>query len=130
MFRVLVVLTVMLTFSIPFTALAQFPEGSTLTDADRRAAITAGERDAVTDVNSDIWFALGCVTPLIGVVASYVYTPNSSRMIGKSSEYILVYTEAYKAKARSLQSKAAINGCFTSAGVSAALMLLVLLRNQ
>ena len=53
-----------------------------------------------------------------GLISTYSYlpTPLSERLIGKSPEYVTFYTDAYKTKARSLRIRLAIVGAATGCG--------------
>ena len=126
-FHVLVFLMVVLTFSMPFITLAQ--ENSTQVGSKDVVhqipvdvlAKASAERDAAADVNQFLWgagtFGLaiigGCLLGSIGLLGSYLYEPSppTSRLLGKSPEYILFYSDAYKAKARSVQARASVLGC-------------------
>ena len=114
----LALLMIVLTLGVPLVAIAQYQSEVTL-------AMAAAERDAQADVNKPIWFCVGCFG-LIGLVASYVYTPSppTSRFIGKSSEYVQTYTTAYSTKAKSIQTRQAITGCVAGCLVGVALNLL------
>ena len=120
----LVLSMIVLTFSAPLMAIAQ-----ELAQVDR--AVTTAERDAQGDVNKQLWFCVGCFG-LIGLVASYVYTPSppASRFIGKTSGYIQTYTTAYKAKARSIQTSQAVSGCVTGCLVTIGVNVVLYLVSQ
>ncbi len=136
-FHVLVFLMVVLTFSMPFSTLAQ--ENSTQVE-DKRVihqisvdvlAKTSAERDAEADTKRLIWvggnFGLsvvgGCLLGSVGLLGAYIYEPSppASRMMGKSPEYIMFYTDAYKAKAQNLQMKYATIGCISGSLVAGGL---------
>ena len=55
---------------------------------------------------------LPVAVPLTGIVGTYFYRPNppSSRLIGKSPEYIVSYAEAYKEKTGKLRAQWALTG--------------------
>ena len=52
---------------------------------------------------------IGCLTPL-SLVSTYKPTPNPKAFIGKSPEYILIYTDAYRQKTKELRRKPIIIG--------------------
>ena len=120
LFHILVVLMSGLSFGIPLPAIAQ--QRTTVVDAK-----TAAEYDAEDDVNTSVWIAaagvLGVVGNLpLGAVAiggAYVYqpVPPAERLLGKSAEYVTVYTEAYKAKSRNLRLIAAGKGALGGSAV-------------
>ena len=124
-FYVLVFGVVLLTFSMPFTALAQ----QNLVVAQAEADATA---DANKDVNKPLWFGTGCLLsglvflplpgswtscllPPAGLTGTYFYRPAPpvSRLIGRTPEYVSVYTSTYKLKRGSVQANWASAGCLS-----------------
>ena len=67
-------------------------------------------------IGSCIGFVAGVLVPFIGVYYSYQGNPPSDRLLGKSPEYIEVYTNAYKTKTRSLRTIWAAAGATTAGG--------------
>lgn len=120
LFRVLVVLMSGLSLSFPLQAIAQ--QRTTVIDAK-----AAAEYDAEDDVNTAIWLAAGGVLGVVGnlplgavaIGGAYVYQPMppAERLLGKSAEYVTVYTDAYKAKSRSLRLIAAGKGALGGSAV-------------
>ncbi len=78
----------------------------------QRACMQA-EMDAEADVNKVLWIAAGFFLGLLGVGAAYVLEPDppASNLLGKSPEYVAVYTDCYKRKGKSVQVKNAVIGC-------------------
>lgn len=76
----------------------------------------AAEQDAQNDVSRIIWFVSGLILSILGVLVAYIYQqePPASRFIDKSNEYSLLYTDAYKAKLRSIQLRYSLIGFFIS----------------
>ena len=123
-FRVLVFWVVLLTFSMPFAALAQ----RNLVVAQAEADATA---DANKDVNKPLWFGTGCLIfglvflplpgwyscllPPVGLTGTYFYRPAPpvSRLIGRTPEYVDVYTSTYKTKRGSVQASWSSAGCLS-----------------
>ena len=111
----------MLIFSMPFVTIAQ-------EDDWEIEARVAAERDAEADTNQVLWiggnFLLGlvggCVLGLVGLFGVHLYEPQvpASRLMGKSPEYVMFYTDAYKAKSRDLRSRSAFIGCLGGSVVS------------
>ena len=97
---------VVLTFGKPFVTIAQ--ENSV-----RVEAIAAAEQDAQNNVNTNLWFLAGCFGCVVGVGAAYGVEPSppATRLLGKSPEYVTFYTDAYKEKAKRLQTDSAVRGC-------------------
>jgi len=102
--RVLIVLAVIVALS-PLGLLAQLPVA---TDACAQA-----QMDAQADVNETLWFFAGCLFGVLGVGAAYVIEPSppASRLLGQPPDYVAIYTDCYKDKAKSIQTSAAIKGC-------------------
>lgn len=76
------------------------------------------ESDAQTDVNKIIWLAAGFALNVIGILIAYIYQPPppATRFFEKTEEFRLFYSEAYKAKARTIQLTYAIIGCIIPFG--------------
>ncbi len=120
LFHILVVLMLGLIFNFPLQAIAQ----QSTTFADAR---TAAEYDAEDDVNTAVWLAAGGILGIAGnlplgaiaIGGAYVYqpAPPADRLLGKSAEYVTIYTDTYQAKARSLRLSAAAKGALGGAAV-------------
>ena len=120
LFHILVVLMLGLIFNFPLQAIAQ--QSTTFTNAR-----TAAEYDAEDDVNTTVWLATGGILGIAGnlplgaiaIGGAYVYqpVPPAERLLGKSAEYVTIYTDTYKAKARSLRLSAAAKGALGGAAV-------------
>ena len=111
-FHVLVFLMAVLVLGMPFTILAQ-------QNSEWAEAIVAAEQDAKADVNQSVWGAVGFLCSVGAVYAAYFHRPPppAVRFVGKSPEYIRIYTQTYKAKVRNRQAGPATLGCL--AGLSA-----------
>lgn len=90
--------------------------------------ITIAEMDAAQDVNGGTWFIVGCLLGLVGWLIAYVVQPNppATRLIGKSADYVAVYTDAYRAAAKKLQSKKALTGCVVGTLVTVVLQIIII----
>ncbi|MXV83564.1 hypothetical protein F4X88_20255 [Candidatus Poribacteria bacterium] len=94
------------------------------------------EFDAEEDINTTLWLAAGGILGVagnlpLGIVAmggAYLYQPIPpvDRLLGKPANYVSIYTDAYKARARRLQLEAAGKGAL---GGSAAFCLLGMVLN-
>ncbi len=75
---------------------------------------------AEQDVTKILWIVVGFFISLIGILIAYIYqpTPPATRLIDKSHEYTMFYTEAYKAKSRSIQLTYSAIGFAVAAGIS------------
>ncbi len=113
-FHVLVIVMAVLTFSMPLITLAQ-------QSSVHAEAIIAAERDAEATVNKPLWFGVGCLFTGLGTIIAFVTAPSppASRLMGKSPEYVALYTQAYQSKAKSVQGRSALIGCAISGAVYA-----------
>ena len=120
LFHALVALTLGLSLNMSVLCLAQ--QNSVALDAKSDA-----EYDAEDDVNTTLWIAAGGILGVVGnlplgaaaVGGAYLYqpVPPADRLLGKSAEYVSIYTDAYKARARSLRLTAATKGALGGATV-------------
>ncbi len=113
MFHVFVCLMISLVFSFPMIGLAQ-------QNTIQQQAIADAEQDVSTNVNGNLWFLGGCFGNITVIIIANVFepTPPASRLLGKSPEYIAVYTDTYRAKATNLQTSRALAGCLTGTAVA------------
>lgn len=63
------------------------------------------ENDANADTNKIVWVVVGIALNAAGILIAYIYqpAPAASRFLEKSQQYIAFYTDAYRAKTRSIQ---------------------------
>ena len=141
-------LMIVLIFSQPFIIIAQ------QNSVEVQAKIDA-ERDATTDVNRLLWVGVGGIvvcsivccalgdtfaTALSGGSSasspagidffdptSVAISPHPERLIGKSPEYIDVYTDAYKKKVRQLREDSAVIGGVGIACLMGCMVILMVL---
>lgn len=94
---------------------------------DVNQARMVAEQDAETDVSKLLWVVVGFFINLVGLLIAYIYqpTPPASRMIEKSPEYTMYYTEAYQAKARNIQLSYAAIGFAIGLGLGLLLVIVV-----
>ena len=79
----------------------------TLADAELTA-----EQDAESNAKTVQWFFIGFFGGILGVLIASVHEPSPphSRLIGKPPEYIILYTDRYKAKSQRTQVLESIGG--------------------
>ena len=148
-FYIFAVLMAVLTFSAPFVAIAQ--QNLAVLEARAMAA-----QDAESDVNKGVWFGSGCLvsagTLLVFLIVEeptpemcglaclfhgaalavpFVYSPPlpSSRLLGKSPEYVESYTKAYKKRTRWLRTSWAVAGASTGCGLGLCLLGVIVSRD-
>ena len=120
-FRVLILFTAVMIFSLPLVARAQ--------DSARDQAILDAEQDAEVVFNERLWYLTGCFFNYGGYLfAQTYYSPVPAiALLGQSPEYVAFYTDTYRAKSQELRSDAAFMGCIHGAVVQACLPLTVAL---
>lgn len=71
-----------------------------------------GERDSKGNF---LWFIAGVGCGIFGVGAAYLIKPEPSAqsLVGKSSDYVIGYTEGYKEEGRTKNTTYAAVGCLT-----------------
>lgn len=96
--------------------------------ADASQAMADGERDARADLNGGLWFVVGCLVGLVGVVLGYVVEPSPppARLLGRSPEYVWNYTQAYRHEGKQAQGKRAMTGCAVGTAATAVIYLVLL----
>ena len=84
-----------------------------LQNSVRVSAIADAERDAASQVNKSLWFFGGCLGGILVIILANIHEPYppASSLLGKSPEYVSFYTDAFRAKARNLQTSQAVRGC-------------------
>lgn len=114
-----ILLTILL-LSIPIVA--QIPE----TQQQQNPVLDA-EAAAERDVDKTMWLALGCLLGVFGLAAAYLIAPNppAQALLGKSPEYIAVYTDAYRKEGKKLQGSKALIGCLAGTAVQVVAYLLI-----
>ena len=80
-------------------------------------ALTNAERDAKA---SNAWYHYGFFFGPFAIGAAYVIpaTPRAENLLGKSPEYITLYTQYYKEEVREERAKEAAIGCAVSVGIT------------
>lgn len=93
---------------------------------DQQQARIDAEQDAELDVSKILWVVVGFFITFIGILIAYIYQPNppATKLIDKSQEYAMFYTEAYKEKSRSIQLTYSAVGFAIGAGIGIIFILL------
>ncbi len=120
--RFIAALFVFLTFNLAVTPSAfaianvEFPPYAVNEEARAEATAAANATD------TQIWFIAGCLGGIIGVLiaAAIEPKPSATALLGKSPEYVAVYSDTYTEVAKKRQTKAAMNGCLAGTLVSVA----------
>ena len=83
-------------------------------------AIADAQKDVEAYINEPMWFIIGCMLPVFGLITPYMYKPPipAGELIGKSPEYVAYYTDAYQVGMEKMQFRSALNGFITAGAVS------------
>ena len=100
---------------------AQPPAGGAAGVSDN--AVQDAMKDALTETDTQTWFLIGCAFGITGWIISAIIDPSPSaiRLLGKSPEYIAVYSDTYKREVKRIRSKKAMTGCVCGYGAIAAI---------
>jgi hypothetical protein len=95
--------------------------------AVRAEAEATALRDVHNDINGTGWYFIGCLGGVLGVLVAYVFDSNvpAARLIGKSSEYAIAYSDTYLREAKKIKTKKAWSGCITFGVVYAVYVVVV-----
>jgi hypothetical protein len=88
----------------------------------------AAKKDAIKDMtqNSFMWNALGCIVGPLALAGAYFLPPSvpATRVTGKSSKYVQVYSSCYQEQGKSEQFNHAMLGCGIAAGVEVVALII------
>ncbi|MBI3194993.1 MAG: hypothetical protein HYZ34_11105 [Ignavibacteriae bacterium] len=89
-------------------------------DPSAEIIMAQAEADAQEDVSGAVYGIGGFLCGIFGWLAATLSSPEvpAVRLIGKSSNYVSIYSEAYKSKAKSIRTTAACTGWAIGAAVS------------
>lgn len=81
------------------------------------SACVQAQQDVEMEVNKTLWLVIGFFGGILGIAAAYLIEPSppASKLLGKSPEYVAVYTDCYRSAGKKLQANAAIKGCVIGA---------------
>ena len=115
--KILFLTYLVLTLILPYKSFADDPD----TLSDTLMVKYTAEKEAEKDVNKACWFGVGFGFNIIGPVAAMAMPPSPDpvQFAGKSPEYIRMYTDAYKSRAKEIQTTYSFMGCATAVAVSA-----------
>ena len=106
-------------------------------EANKRIAESEARRHAEKDIDTFTWTAAGCLFNINGIFWAYQFgLPKVSvmsskngdasivedyshpdRLLGKTPQYAVAYTQAYRKKAREIRVNSAVGGCLASIAV-------------
>ena len=99
------------------------------TEADISAkAVADARKDAEADINQTRWFFFGCCCGLTGDMAALRAEAEipTQRLIGKSPEYVVLYSEEYRRKIKSLRTNYVVRGCVGGAVITGVTTIVLL----
>ncbi|HVZ85625.1 MAG TPA: hypothetical protein VHG72_01555 [Polyangia bacterium] len=84
--------------------------------SDSARALAQATADAQADTSGAAWFFAGCLLGVIGLIIALVVEPSPppARLMGKSPEYIAIYTTTYKSEGKSAQLRSTLYGLGTA----------------
>ena len=88
-------------------------------ETDALQAVADARLHAEQDVSEPLWALSGTFCCVFGVAFAYIEQPQvpMHRFMGKSPEYISIYTDEYNRTAKRKQIGAAVVGCIFSAAI-------------
>ncbi|HVV50653.1 MAG TPA: hypothetical protein VHO06_13390 [Polyangia bacterium] len=112
----------------PPTGAPGYPPPAYAPPFDAGRAVAQATQDAQADESGGLWFFAGCLLGIIGVIVAYVAepVPPPARLMGKSPEYVAIYTQTYKDQGRSAQLRSALWGMGTTLVVVVAIYVIVI----
>jgi len=98
---------------VPGYILERTQPDTTPPELNLQDACLQAQIDAKRNVSEGTWFAAGFLFGIFGVGAAYISTPHPppERLLGKSPDYIILYTNCYQRHARDKQVNNAVAGC-------------------
>ena len=91
-------------------------------------ACIAANQQAARDVDKTTWTILGCLSPVIAylVAVSVKPAPPATALLGKSPEYVAMYTDCYSREAQGRKVSGVKTGCYINVAFIAAYVVLVI----
>lgn len=122
--------TIYLFLSVLMLVIPIIVNAQEITDEEMTKIIAEAEADAESDVDTAKWTMAGCLFNYLAVQKAHksAPSPDPSRLLGKSPEYVKVYTKAYKEKAQAIQAKHAMVGCFIVVTIEVIVVIIVVTK--
>ncbi|MCF7911334.1 MAG: hypothetical protein K9M99_02310 [Candidatus Cloacimonetes bacterium] len=111
--KVVSLILALLLFSMPVILKAQLLEEQAKDQQSAEQTYAQGQLDGKRDAKGNpLWILAGCGCGLFGVLGAILIKPNppAQKLIGKSNDYVLGYTEAYKKAASGKNTGYAFGG--------------------
>ncbi len=85
--------------------------------------------DAQRNVTGGTWLLIGILLGALGYLVAMLVSPKAPAavLIGKSADYVAIYTQTYEEEGKRIQMRSAMTGCLIGTGVQAAAVLLIVL---
>ena len=78
--------------------------------------------NAIEDAKAEsiVWYCSGMFLPIFAMGAAYLSSPPvpAKRLIGKSPDYVIFYTEEYKRKRKQIRFGQSLVGCILGTGIA------------
>ena len=83
--------------------------------------------DAQRNISGTTWLIIGIFLGIIGYVIALASPPSApaSALLGKSSDYVAVYSDTYKEEGKKIQMRSAMVGCLIGVGVEVLLVVVL-----
>ena len=123
--KTLSVVMALLLFAMPFLTLAQQTGDAAQAIIDATADAQKADTTLWTIAGIGSGLLFGCILGPLTIIGAYALppTPPAMKLIGKSPEYVVVYTDTYQSIAKKEQATSATLGCLFGSGVSALMII-------
>ena len=90
-------------------------------------AAAQARADVERNVNGGTWLLIGILLGAVGYVIALAVPPKApaAGLIGKSPDYVAVYSDTYSQAGKKIQMKKALTGCLIGTGIQVALVVLL-----
>jgi len=91
-------------------------------------AANQARADARAKVNGGTWLIIGIFLGVIGYAIALLSPPRTpaSALIGKSPDYVAVYSETFEEEGKKIQMRKALTGCLIGTGIQVALSVVLI----
>ncbi len=104
---------------------------SIISPEDGANPLFLSEYDATVYANRTLWFSAGFLFNIFAVGISYLFVPVPSpeSLVGRSEDFVGIYTENYRKTLQSINTKWAIFGCVGNTAVVSGIFLFYAIRD-
>ncbi|MCK5599779.1 hypothetical protein KAI78_09165 [bacterium] len=122
--------TAIMIFLLTFLSVAPLSD-SVISPEDGANPLFLSEYDATVYANRTLWFSAGVLFNIFAVGISYLFVPVPSpeSLVGRSEDFVGIYTENYRKILQSINTKWAIFGCVGNTAVLSTIFLVYAIRD-